>query len=75
MEAVEFAKKDTRERCVVPTEVLKPFLSSDRQTSRGAGHWGIRVLNERPDELAFEPGGGSREWKFLPVVWLEEAED
>jgi hypothetical protein len=75
LEAVEFGKKDTRERCVVPAEVLKPFLSSDRQTSRGAGNWGIRVLKERPDELAFEPGAGSREWRFLPVVWLEEAED
>jgi len=75
LEAVEFAKKDTQERCVVPTEALKPFLSSDRQTSRGVGNWGIRVLEERPDELAFEPGAASREWKFLPVVWLEEAED
>jgi len=75
LEAVEFAKKDTQERCVVPVEVLKPFLSSDRQTSRGTGNWGIKVLEERPDELAFEPGAGSREWKFLPVVWLEDAED
>ena len=75
LEAVEFAKKDTRERCIVPTEILKGFLSPERQTSRGAGNWGIKVLNERPDELAFEPGAGSREWEFLPVVWLEDAED
>ena len=76
LEAVEFAQKDTRERCIVPVEALKGFLTPDRQTSRGEGNWGIKILKDRPDELAFEPGratGGK--WLFLPVVWLEDTED
>ena len=76
LEAVEFAKKDTKERCVVPVETLKKFLAPERQTSRGTGHWGVKVLKDRPDELAFEPGtGGDGRWSFLSVVWLEEMED
>ena len=75
LDAVEFAKKDTRERCVVPVEALRGFLTPDRQTTRGQGNWGIKVLKERPDELAFEPGAGEKQWRFLPVVWLEETED
>lgn len=47
----------------------------DRQTSRGEGNWGIKVLKDRPDEPAFEPAGGG-EWLFLPVVRInEESED
>ena len=75
LEAVEFAKKDTQERCVVSTDTLRQFLTPERQTSRGAGNWGIKVLKDRPDELAFDPGTASREWRFLPVVWLEDTED
>ncbi len=75
VEAVEFVKKDTGERAVVPTDTLMPFLTAERKTSRSDGNWGIKVLNDRPDELAFEPGAGNRDWKFLPVTWLEEAED
>ena len=75
LEAIEFAKKDTQERCVVSTDTLRQFLTPERQTSRGAGNWGIKVLKDRPDELAFEPGTGSRKWRFLPVVWLEDSED
>ena len=75
LEVVEFAKKDTKERCVVPVQALKGFLVPERQTTRGQGHWGIKVLKDRPDELAFEPPAGSRKWLFLPVVWLQETED
>jgi|GEM_PF-1224148 len=75
LEPAEFAKKDTKDRCVVPVEMLRTFLTPERQTTRGQGNWGVKVLKDRPDELAFEPGTGSREWRFLPVVWLEEAED
>lgn len=76
LEAVEFAKKDTNERCVVSIDVLKPLLTPERQTTRKAESWGVKVLEDQPDELAFEPGAGSDgKWLFLPVVWLEEAED
>ena len=76
LEAVEFAKKDTNERCVVSVETLNPLLTSERQTTRGAGNWGVKVLEDRPEELAFEPGiGRDGKWVFLPVVWLEETED
>lgn len=75
LEDVEFAKKDTRERCVVPVEVLNGFLTSDRQTTRGQGNWGIKVLKDQPDELAFELGAGGGKWRYLPVVWLSEADD
>ena len=74
-DSIEFVRKDTRERCVVPVDTLRTFLSVERRTTRGQGNWGIRVLNDRPDELAFEPGTGRRDWRFLPVVWLEDTED
>ena len=74
-EVLEFVKKDTRERCVVPIQALKGFLVPARQSSRGQGQWGVKVLRDRPDELAFGPGTGKGKWLFLPVVWLAEAED
>lgn len=74
-EAVAFVCKDTGERCQVPTRALRGYLTEDRQTSRGDGNWGIKVLKNRPDELAFEPASGG-EWLFLSVVWIdEEGED
>ncbi len=75
LDAVEFAKKDVVERCVVPVEALRGFLTPERQTTRGQGNWGIKILKDRPDELAFEPGTGGGKWRFLPVVWLCEADD
>ena len=71
-EAVEFAKKDTGEKCRVPTPALKGYLTRERQTARGQGNWGIRVLKDREDELAFEPRNKSERWLFLPVVWRAE---
>ncbi len=72
-EAVEFVRNDTGERCHVPTPALKGFLTKERQTGRGKGNWGIKVLRERDGELAFEPGTKKNQWLFLPVVWLSEA--
>ena len=75
-EMIEFACKDTRQRCVVPVSLLKDYLTPDRQTSRGQNNWGIRVLKDHQDALAFEPGVGSGDkWALLPVVWLGETED
>jgi len=74
-EAIEFAKKDTGERCGVPPEALKGFMTSDRQTSRGRGNWGIKVLKDSPEELAFEPAKPGDNWLFLSVVWLSDEED
>ncbi len=74
-EAVEFIKKDTGERCHVPVVALKGYLTKDRQTSRGQGNWGIRVLTDREGELAFEPANRKSRWLFLPVVWLSDKEE
>lgn len=71
-EAVEFVCKDSGARCSVPSSELKRLLTKDRQTSRGTGHWGVKVLSGREDELALEPGsGGEGQWLFLPVTWSE----
>lgn len=74
-DAVEFIKKDTGESCSLPPAALKGFFITERQTSRGNGNWGIRVLRDHEDKLAFEPGTGGGDWTFLPVVWLAGAED
>lgn len=74
-DTVEFFCKDTKEWCVVTAKELKPFLTPDRQTSRGEGHWGIKVLRNRTDELAFEPPSGSDKWLFLPVIWINEQKE
>jgi hypothetical protein len=66
---VEFIKKDVNESCFVSPKTLLKFLTKDRQTSRSEGNWGIKVLVDRPNELAFEPGKGNDDWLFLPVVW------
>ena len=73
-EAVAFACKDTRVTCIVPVAELRRFLTSNRQTSRGQGNWGIKVLKGHEDELAFEPETGRKDWLFLPVDWMEEEE-
>jgi hypothetical protein len=73
---VEFLKKDSGERCVVPPVALKGFLTSDRQTARKARSWGVKVLEDHQDELAFEPGaGGKGKYLFLPVIWINEQEE
>jgi len=74
-DAVEFVKKDTGERCSLTPDALRGFLTNDRQTSRGKGNWGIRVLADRPGDLAFEPAKKGDAWLYLPVVWLSEEED
>ncbi len=74
-ETIEFVQKDTEQLCIVSSEQLKPYVTPDRQTTRGQGNWGIKVLKDRPDELAFEPGTGHSDWAFLPVVWIDESDD
>jgi hypothetical protein len=74
-EAVEFVKKDSGERCYVPTAALKGYLTEQRKTTRGNGNWGIKVLKDKDSELAFEPAGQSDKWLFLPVIWLNETQE
>ncbi len=74
-DAIEFLKKDSGESCVIPTATLKEFFIKRRQTSRGKGNYGIKVLKNQPNELAFEPGVLDRKWLFLPVVWMGKEED
>ncbi len=75
-DAVKFVKKDSGGGCIVPTAALKGFLTPQRQTSRGDGNWGIKVLEDHPDKLAFEAGKSDDKWLFLQVVWIDgEKED
>ena len=74
-EAVAFIKKDTGERCCVPVPALKGYLTEERQTSRGDGNWGIKVLKGEEDQLAFEPGAKPGRWLYLPIVWFQEEEE
>ena len=68
-EGIRFLKKDSGTSSLVPIDVLIPLLTKERQSSRSRGNWGVRVLENRPNELAFEPPTGSKEWKFLKVEW------
>jgi len=80
-EAIAFVKNDPAERkfCYVPIPALKGYLTKERQTNRGNGNWGIRVLNGRvlkgEDLLAFEPRSKNGKWLFLPVVWINDTRD
>ncbi|MCX5644662.1 MAG: hypothetical protein NTZ17_08240 [Phycisphaerae bacterium] len=74
-EAVEFLKKDTGERCHVPVPALKGYLTEERRTNRHGGNWGIKVLKEEEDQLAFEPGVKTDRWLYLPVVWFHEEQE
>ena len=51
---IHFIKKDTGEKAVVKAASLLPLLTQSRQTSRGAGNWGNKVLPDRPGEVAIE---------------------
>ena len=72
---IDFIKKDTNESCSIPVDKLKKFLTSERKTSRGEGNWGVKVLVDYPNKLAFEPGRGSEDWLFLPVEWHVQSEE
>lgn len=74
-DGVEFLCDDTGASYLVPVSELKKFLLPERQTSRGQGHWGIRVLKGHEDELAFEPGTGKGKWLYLPVTWMQQEAD
>lgn len=73
-EDVEFVKSDNGEICLVSTKILAAQLTPERQTSRKAKSWGVKVLKKRPDEIALEPATGSKEWIFLPVTWITPEE-
>ncbi len=80
-EAIAFVKDDPAKRkfCYVPIPALKGYLTKERQTTRGNGNWGIKVLKDRvlkgEDLLAFEPRSKSGKLLFLPVVWLNDTQD
>lgn len=68
---IHFIKKDTGEKAVVKAASLLPLLTQSRQTSRGAGNWGIKVLPDRPGEVAIEePRKNPRDWPRLSVTWV-----
>ena len=67
---VTFEKKDSGEQCIVDSQTLLKHLTKQRQTSRKAHPWGIRVLVGHPNELAIEPGlGGAGGWEYITVNW------
>lgn len=70
---MRFLCKDTGLWCSVGVQQLKSFLTEERQSSRAARSWGIKVLAGREEELAFEPGAREerRKWLYLPVTWEE----
>jgi hypothetical protein len=68
-EKIEFIKGNNQESCIISTKALLNILTSNRQTTRAKGNWGIKVLRKREDALAFEPGRTEKEWYFLRVTW------
>ena len=71
-DTIEFVQKDSGYACQIPVAAIRGFLTEERKTSRGTGNWGIKVLRERPNELAFEPGYDKNgKWLFLPIVWVD----
>jgi len=73
--AVEFVQKDTGVACLVETVPLLELLTVIRQTTRGQGNWGVRVLRNKPDQLAIESSGPQSTWPTLPATWLDPEED
>lgn len=51
---IHLLKRDTDGAAVVSGETLLPFLTDERLTTRGK--WGIKILSDRPNQLAIEPG-------------------
>ena len=74
-EAVEFICKDTNAGYTISVKELRKLLVPKRQTKRDRGNWGIKVLKDREDELAFEPGKKGQRWLFRPAVWMNEREE
>ena len=66
---IKFIKEPTGESCIISTHTLLSYFTEERKTSRGKGNWGVKVLNDKPDMLAFEPPKGSKEWLFLKIRW------
>ncbi len=69
-DSVTFIQRDTKKCCHVSAVKIRQILHSTKQTSRGYGNWGIRVLSGRYGALAFEePGRNKADWRLLPVEW------
>ncbi len=67
---IEFIKSDCAESCFVPFQELKSYLSKKRQTSRGEGNWGIKVLPRHPNELSVEePRINQEKWIRISIKW------
>lgn len=67
---IEFVKKDCGESCFIPFQLIRNYLAKYRQTSRGSGNWGVKVLLQKPNELAIEePKKRTGEWKTISVGW------
>ena len=73
-EVMEFLCDDTKVSCLVPISTVMPLLRPERQTTRSAGNWGVKVRRDREDELGFSPGKSKGEWLYVPVTWIEGRE-
>jgi len=71
-EEMEFVCDDTKASCLVPIATVKPLLTPERQTTRGAGNWGVQVRADHEDELGFAPATSKGEWLYVPVTWIEQ---
>lgn len=70
---VEFIKKECKESCFIPFHFIRNFLTENRQTSRGNGNWGLKVLPKKPDWIAIEePNKKSSKWITIPVIWYKK---
>ena len=70
-EGIRFLKRDSNDFCEVSFQELKPYLIKARRSSRSQRTWGVKVLKDRPNELAFKPPSGSEDWKYLKVEWRQ----
>lgn len=73
--ALEFVQKDSNATCLVETASLLELLTPERQTTRGQGNWGLRVLKNNPDCIAIESTEPQHTWPTLATTWLLPEED
>lgn len=65
---IVFQEKDTKVKHIYHYQDLVDLFTPERKTSRNHGNnWGVRVLKDRPDKLAFEPGVVDKKWRFIKL--------
>jgi len=65
--AIHFSKGDTGEEAVVEKRNIIPLLT--KGTLAWNGHWAIKILRGRPNELVIDPGKGKTPILLHDVKW------